>query len=200
MKLDKRIHLPVHGLTVFLFLVLASTGLRAEHQVFYAGFNQSPAGIRSGSAGWDYAEVIKVKPLIQRVRVSSPRQECWQEQVAYEDRRGYRADNAPVLGAILGGAFGHAAGHGKKNKDVGTFLGAVLGASIASSVSARNDPQSTVRYVTEERCRVVEDWHDEERLMGYLVDYSYNGQVFRTRMDTDPGKKLKIRLSVEPVM
>lgn len=40
--------------------------------------------------------------------------------------------------------------------------------------------------------------HEERRIAGYDVEYRYKGQVYMSRMEYDPGDKLRIRISVAP--
>lgn len=157
---------------------------------------------RHTNSDYDYAQVISAQPIVKMVRVSTPREECWQEEVAYRDGGSSRHDHGavPVLGAVLGGAFGNAVGHSKRNKQVGSLVGAVLGASLAASASSRAHRPARVTYVTEERCRVYQDYREEERILGYRVKYRYNERNYTTRMDRDPGDRLKVRLSVSPVI
>ena len=36
------------------------------------------------------------------------------------------------------------------------------------------------------------------RAIAYDVDYVYKGSKFRTRMDRDPGNRLRVRVSITP--
>lgn len=163
---------------------------------------------RNYSRDYDYAQVTSVEPIVKIIRVSRPREECWQEEVVYVDKTprhyGPGHGTGSVLGAVLGGAFGNAVGHRKRNKQVGTIVGAVLGASLAASASSQSHGSHrngyTKTYATEERCKVYQDYQEEERILGYRVKYRYNERNYITRMDRDPGDRLKVRLSVSPVI
>lgn len=169
-----------------------------------------PLKLWAQDVSYDYATVLAADPIVKIIRVSTPREECWQEEVVYRTRPqsygGYgHHDTGPVLGAVLGGAVGNAVGHSKRNKQVGTVVGAILGATLARSASGRHyaSPRhSEVRetFRTEERCRVYNDYREEERTIGYRVRYSYNNQTYTTRMDRDPGDMIRVRLSVSPVI
>jgi len=146
---------------------------------------------------YDYATVIDAEPIVKTIRVSTPREECWEEEVVYRDS--YRDDGVgTVVGGVLGGAIGNAVGHKKTNKQVGTVVGAVLGATLGSAMS--RDARGPDRYGTEEVCRVYHDYTEEDRIVGYRVRYRYNNQTFTTRTSTDPGDTIKIRLAVSPVI
>lgn len=155
------------------------------------------AGPAIAGHAYDYATVVGVEPITKVVRISTPREECWDQEVVYRDR--YRRGNGvgTVVGGVLGGALGNAVGHSKRNKQVGTVVGAVLGATIGRSVSAREREEAS--YGVEERCEVYNEYHEEERIMAYNVRYRYNNETFSTRMDTHPGDTIKVRVSVSPV-
>lgn len=47
-----------------------------------------------------------------------------------------------------------------------------------------------------ERCEIRHDYYEEERVVGYDVRYQYNGRVYHTRMDRDPGPRVRVRVNV----
>ena len=146
---------------------------------------------------YDYGTVVESVPIVKNIRVTTPREECWDEEVTYRQRRG-DSELSTVVGAVIGGALGNAVGHHKKNKQVGAVVGAVLGGSIGRSI-AKGQPQST-RTQTEEVCRVINEYSEEERIVGYLVRYRYNDETYTIRTDEDPGDSIKLRLAVTPVI
>lgn len=55
------------------------------------------------------------------------------------------------------------------------------------------------RYVTvEHRCEIRTEYHNEARIDGYNVTYRYQGRNFTIRKDHDPGKRIRLRVRVEP--
>ena len=48
-----------------------------------------------------------------------------------------------------------------------------------------------------ERCRTVTNWRDTDRVLGYEVTYRYGGREYTTRMDHDPGNRLRIRVNYD---
>jgi uncharacterized protein YcfJ len=151
-----------------------------------------------------YATVVDSTPIYKTVRVTTPRQECWEEEVAITNRSDnhYRSGNGGgvIVGGLIGGAIGHSVGHRKRNKQVGTLVGAVLGATIGSAyASQRNAVQRTI-YTIEERCEVIEETHTEERIVGYNVRYRYSNVTYSTRTDMDPGDTIKVRVAVTPII
>lgn len=48
------------------------------------------------------------------------------------------------------------------------------------------------------RCRTVQVERDERRLAGYDVEYQYKGERYMSRLETDPGSRLRIRIAITP--
>jgi len=143
--------------------------------------------------------VDSVEPIVSVVRVSSPRQECWDEEVTRHQRRVGRSDSYTplVLGGIVGGVVGHQFGRGR-GKDAMTVAGTLLGATIGRDVARR--PVVHERYTeVETRCRVSHEYHEEERVEGYRVTYRYHGRRFVERMPYDPGDRVRVRVAITPV-
>lgn len=146
-----------------------------------------------------YADVLESRPIYQSVTVSAPREECWQEQVKVRDSHRSGSRTPALISAIVGGAIGNAVGNNGSSRKVGTVVGAVLGHSVGRDIVAANNRPEPARYQTVQHCEVVDEYYDEERLMGYQVRYRYNGEDFSVRMDDDPGERIRLRVQVEPV-
>lgn len=151
------------------------------------------------ATSYEEADVLTVTPIYHMIEVSTPTQQCWEEEVVRRESWRERDSATPsILGAVIGGALGNAVGHHKRNKQVGAVVGAILGSSIARGIS-RVENNST--YIdTVERCRTVHDRYQEEKLVGYDVVYSYNGAQHKVRMPEDPGATVRVRVNVEPVL
>jgi uncharacterized protein YcfJ len=151
---------------------------------------------------YEEADVTAVTPIYRVVEISSPQEECWEEEVVRQDLRHRDRSHTPgILGMVIGGALGNAVGHNSSSRKVGTVVGAILGGSIARDVSRANDARNSTVYVeTEERCRTVYNTREEEKLVGYDVSYSYNGIERTVRMPEDPGETVRVRVDVEPVL
>ena len=158
---------------------------------------------------YDFADVLQVKPITESVRVSTPRQQCWQEEVYHPAAQPYsgnqpanRSYTAEILGAIVGAGIGHQFGSGR-GQDLATVAGAVLGGSVGRDIKYQNQRykrhgQHTSGGYTEmvERCETVQDYHSEEVIVGYRVKYSYNGRDYTSRMSRDPGERVRVRVAV----
>jgi len=155
----------------------------------------STSALAGGNMSYEYGKVVEATPIVKNIRISTPREECWDESVSHSAR-----DNngvSTVLGAVIGGALGNAVGHRKSNQRVGAVVGAVLGGTIGKAVG---NNRSGKRYTsTEEVCRVINDYREEERVVGYHVRYEFNDVIYTTRTDDAPGETIKLRLSVSPV-
>lgn len=151
----------------------------------------------------DYAQVIETAPLTRTVVVSTPQRECWEEEVRRPVVQVEHGESAggTIIGGIVGGVIGHHVGRGHRGRNAATLAGTLIGASIghdAAHKSARVTESERVDYV--QRCHVAHERHTEERVDGYEVTYRYGGETFTTRLPYDPGKQLRVRVSVAPVL
>lgn len=164
-----------------------------------------------GNSAYDYAKVVEVVPVVETQRVNHPIETCWDERVPRRvQRSGYnnahKSYTGEIFGAIIGAAVGNQFGRGR-GKKVATAAGAVLGGSVARDIKhgnrhnreyARNHRGQTV-YDTVQRCETRDSYVSEERIVGYDVAYKYRGNIFQTQMSEDPGDKIKVRVTVDPV-
>lgn len=149
----------------------------------------------------DYAQVTAVRPIVQIVEVSTPEERCWQEEYLVDRRYGHSQSNTPgILGAIIGGAIGNELGNHKSSQRVGTVVGAVLGHSVARDIMRQQEGPTVREVETVERCETVYQSYEEERIVGYNVTYNYNGQDYTIRTDHDPGDRIRVRVSVQPIL
>lgn len=149
---------------------------------------------------FEYAQVLESRPLYQVVEISTPQEQCWEEEIAVDRRHRGDSSTPVIVSTILGGAIGNAVGHNKSNKRVGTVLGAVLGHSIGRDIVRGNKQSSSRQYELVQRCQTVYEQHEEERLIGYQVTYLYNGEERSVRTDSDPGDQIRLRVNVQPVL
>lgn len=144
----------------------------------------------------DRGRVIHSKPIYETVRTNYPEERCWNEPTRHRGAVGGRSYTPTIAGAIVGGVVGNQFGKGS-GKDILTVAGAVLGASVGHDMG-RQPPRRS--YTTSERrCEQVDNYREHEEVVGYRVKYKYNGKVFWTRADRDPGKYIPLQISVVPV-
>jgi uncharacterized protein YcfJ len=173
-------------------LVLVSGVVSAQPR----DYGPPPAYPEDENVRYVYADVLRVDPVYEHVRVSEPREECYDTEVRRSSGRYENTTAGTIVGAIVGGALGNTVGDGDGRR-AATVAGAVIGGAVGREVDANNNRPSTYRDV-ETRCRVVESGYDERRITGYDVEYRYRGEVFFSRLGYDPGEKLRVRVSVEP--
>ena len=78
----------------------------------------------------------------------------------------------------------------------------VLGLLLAQVAGARVPAEANVTHAYAQVLRVTPVWGrvgGERRVVAYDVEYQYKGDVFMSRLDRDPGSRLRIRVSVTPV-
>ena len=172
----------VSGMLIFSGNTMAGHEYNFQHGVIY-----------------DKARVVRVEPIVRTVRVSTPHQECYQEEVrrpAYVEHR--PSDGAAVVGGIIGGIIGHKIGKGRSGATIaGTLVGASLGKNSAQHKD-HTDYYEDVSY--ENHCTTNVSYHTEERIEGYDVTYKYKGERFTTRMPYDPGKFMRVAIKVSPIV
>ncbi len=180
-----------------LALSFGSAATRADHD---------DGSFRSASSQtfYDYARVIDVDPIVTRRYITTPHEECHVEHTGYyrEVRHENRHGFAPMLlGSIIGGVIGHQFGDGNSRR-VLTAAGALVGGSVAHHATQRHHAGSTYDYVprTERHCTVVEEVTEIDHIEGYNVTYRYKGNTFIKRTDSHPGKRIRIRVDVTPII
>jgi len=173
-------------LMIALVLSLAGTRAHAQDRSY-----EAPETAVNMKVAW--ADVLRVDPVYETVRNRTPREICEEYPVERRADDGNRAAGT-VIGAIVGGVLGNTVGKGDGRK-AATVAGAVVGGTVGHNVAKGND-----RYYQgmEQHCRVVDDVSEEQRLVAYDVQYRYRGDVFMSRLDYDPGDRLRVRVRIEP--
>ncbi len=146
---------------------------------------------------YDDARVLEVDPIVRRVRVESPRRECWDEvQTGYRSTGTHAETAGPmILGGIIGGVIGSQVGRGR-GQDVATVAGTLIGASIGHDSAVRRASVPVERTV--ERCRTRYEDTYQERVDAYRVTYEYLGREYTTELPYDPGDRIRVRVAVSP--
>ena len=179
-------------------LSLGLVAMMAAASVVSAQVPPPPSGfVAHESVSYGYADVLRVDPVFETVRYREPREECYDETVTHRERGGGDPTGGTVLGAIIGGVIGNQVGSGNGRK-AATAAGAVIGGAIGRDVDRNNGGPDRVYQGTERRCQVVDVEREDRRIAGYDVEYRYKGDVFVSRLDYDPGNKLRVRVSVAP--
>lgn len=150
------------------------------------------AAVQAGSPTVQ-ARVLESRPVYEDVRVPTEKEVCWQEQVRQRD---HRSHTPSLLGAVIGGAIGHQFGDGR-GQDALTVAGALIGASAGRDIEHRRRHRS--QPYTVERCRLEQSHYYTEQLVGYDVRYEFDGRIYHTRTQRDPGRTLAIEVSHRPL-
>lgn len=138
-----------------------------------------------------YAEVTRVTPIREEVEVRTPHQDCYNVEVQHDGNNG---NGGAVVGAVAGGLLGHAAGHNSNSRKLDTVAGAIVGA-VAGKELTKDDGSAPT---TEQRCETRDEVNYEDRTVGYDVTYRYFGHDYTTRMDHDPGDRIRVIVDVRP--
>lgn len=154
----------------------------------------APPGVENVS--YAYADVLRTEPVFEIYRNPAPREECYDERVVTQEPPGGDPTGGTVLGAIIGGVIGNQVGGGN-GRTAATVAGAVVGGAVGRNIDRNNGPGRTYES-TQRRCQVVDEYQEERRVVGYDVQYRFRGEVYMSRLDYDPGDRLRVRVSVAP--
>lgn len=168
--------------------------MRANNKFFVTALIAAMLGTGAVQAGGfqDTALVVSSTPIYESV--NTPQRDCWTEQTGYEEARRDRSYGGAVLGGIFGGLLGHTIGKGS-GRSVATAVGAATGAIAGDNIdNDGHEYRGSPRPRYEERCRTVDNW--SRQLTGYNVVYRYQGHDYTTFMPNDPGRTVKVNVSV----
>ena len=154
-------------------------------------------GRAAENVNFAYADVLRADPVYEYYQVLEPREDCYDERVVTREPDGGDPTGGTILGALIGGALGNQVGSGSGRR-AATVAGAVIGGSVGRNVDKGNGPPGRTYEDTARRCRVVDEPREEQRIAGYNVEYRYRGEVYMSRLDYDPGDRLRVRVSVTP--
>jgi uncharacterized protein YcfJ len=198
------------GLTASLTLGLAACNRQASADAngaagaataaSAAAVAQVPPGQQPGQPpqaaddGGQYGQVVSVTPV--RQDVSNPQQVCHDVVI---NRTVPPKDQHQIagmaIGAVAGGLLGHMVGAGKGN-GLATAAG-VIGGGYAGKKIEESHQQANVQSEVVHRCSTVAN--TSSNIVGYDVTYVYNGVTRTTRMDHDPGNRVRVEQSVSVV-
>ncbi len=148
-----------------------------------------PGGDDNAHYGW--ADVLRADPVQGVTRTEVPQQQCYDQQVVQHDPG--NTAGGTVLGAVIGGVLGHTIGKGD-GRVAATVGGAVVGGAVGNHVSDHGGDYAT----TQTNCQQVNTVSDQRRIIGYDVEYRYRGEVYTSRLNYDPGERLRDRVQVRP--
>lgn len=149
---------------------------------------------------FDYARVLSARPIYREVEVSRPVRECWEEPVYHTSHLRPKSAGGMLAGGLIGGIIGNQIGKGSGRK-VATAMGTLIGAGIGhEAVNGHSHGHEETLVGYEEYCKTRRRVSYEEVIDGYDVIYKYRGQRHRIEMPYDPGKRIKMRIQITPVI
>lgn len=135
-----------------------------------------------------HAQVINVVEIKENER--TPREVC--EQVTVTRQKPVQDQHqvlGSVAGAVIGGVLGNQVGGGT-GKKIATVAGAAAGGYAGNKTQERIQ-QGNTYTTTENRCETVYD--NNEKIVGYQVDYSIGDKNGTVRMDRHPGDTIPLQ-------
>lgn len=168
-----RVSCVLGGTATTCMLVLTSASALAQGEA-----STSAAGAIEDAhvehVNYAYAQVLRVVPVYREIQINQRASAC--------------ADaDAPAEAATSPGSAGMRA----------NGLGAMIQAGFAAAAPSLPTPADDARS-DPGRCDGPEDSVTITRHEGYDVEYRYRGEVFVSRLDHDPGDRLRIRVAVVP--
>lgn len=195
----------VNALSIGIAVALA-TGLSACNRSADAGSSavtSTDAGTTTTAPANDqktapvddqYGKVVSVTPVHKKV--NNPKQVCHDETVTHTaPPKDQHQLAGTAIGAVVGGLAGHQIGGGK-GKTLATVAGAAAGGYAGNRIEKHNQHGTTTSEVVR-KCSTVNN--TSSKLVGYDVRYVYNGVTRTTRMDHDPGDRVKVQEGVTSV-
>lgn len=132
------------------------------------GLRDIDDGTRDGGSRYDYARVVKVDAIVQHASRPESRETCWQQpQTEVQYRPSYTYYNDD-----------------DDDDDDGP-----------QAVTVEGGYHEVTR--TTQRCRTETDYRNTASVLGYDVTYRYGGREFTTRMDHDPGERMRVRVNYD---
>ncbi|GGB92384.1 glycine zipper 2TM domain-containing protein [Pseudoduganella buxea] len=141
----------------------------------------------------DFGRVVRVTPQVERY--NRPREECRTEYVQVQQQP-QRSAGGSIIGGVAGALLGSNIGSGS-GRTAATAAGAIAGAIAGDRIGNQNVPAPGVQEQAVRQCRMVDSW--ESRTNGYEVVYDYRGRNYTSIMSYDPGERVRLRVSIEPM-
>lgn len=179
--------------------VFVSLALLGMTQASFAEHDSDNRNYNAQQTSYVYATVTSVKPIVRYVTVSRPERVCEEVEVYNDRRRHSDSAGGTIVGGLLGGVIGRQIGGGK-GRDAATIAGVLIGSAIGHDNEHKNQSNSRSHNSSQVRevCQTRYSRHEEERIDGYRVTYRYNGELFTTRTNYEPGDKIRLLITARP--
>lgn len=130
-----------------------------------------------------YAEVVRVEPILERVRYTVPVEHCRDEE---------RIVSAPgrhvIVGTLIGAAIGRHVGAAHGDRALGTVGGALIGAAVGNNIARERGDYRDGRREVVRRCETRHEERWDRQVVAYRVSYVYKGRRDVVRLAYDPGR------------
>ena len=127
--------------------------------------------IQAENVRFEYAQVLRAEPVYQTLRATGMVERCEQSSMVAPEQGEERRGLSRVVGAV---------------RDVLT--------------PNRGDQAGSGEGGGGEDCRMVPVEREFRRPIAYDVDYVVRGVKYRSRLPADPGNRLRVKVSVTPVV
>lgn len=132
----------------------------------------------------EYARVLRAEPVYQTLRATSMVERCEQSTPVARPEEEHRSGFARLIGAV---------------KDAFTPDPDPADGGQGSGGRA-TDTQGKAGGEPREGCRMVPVNREFQRPIAYDVDYVHHGVKYRSRLPYDPGDRLRVRVSIMPIV
>lgn len=131
----------------------------------------------------EFAQVLRAQPIYQTLRATSMVEEC------AEPTRAEKRKNKPEEDG------------GEEPRGFMKFLDSVKGVFTSDSNAEAGQPEDAGTPPAKGRkCRLMPVDKEFRRPIAYDVDYVHHGIKYRSRLPYDPGNRLRVRVSVTPIV
>ena len=145
----------------------------------------------TGAVATEFGRVISSTPVM--VQTATPQRQCaYGETVVVQQQSN---GTGAVIGGVVGGLVGNNLGNHGGNRAATTALGFIGGAFAGNAIEQSNQQPQVVSGT---RCRTMNVVSDQ--IVGYDVVYEYSGNRYRARMNSEPGRRIALEVTVRPAM
>lgn len=157
-----------------IIVLLAAVALPAGAQELVM---PQPENVRT-----EFAQVLRAQPVYQTLRATSMTEEC--EEPTRAEKRKNKPEN------------------GEEPRGFMKFLDSVKGVFTSDSNAEPRQPEEEAGTPPAKgrKCRLVPVDKEFRRPIAYDVDYVHHGIKYRSRLPYDPGNRLRVRVSVTPIV
>lgn len=140
-----------------------------------------------------YGRVLSVEPVYAVSHHQEPAGSCisWREPATHGE-----SWTPTLLGGVIGAAVGYSLGEDHGDPEVATIAASLLGASVGRDIGQHL--QRSGQLQVRGPCTPQHRQRPRPEPLEYVVTYRYNGQVYRKRMDYDPGEWVALNVEVSP--